>query len=755
MISQKLAFKYLALLSLTILVGPQLSALAQRYDSLKAQLPLSTYPPDQLKILLELSAAGIQESAQGNEFYLDRAFDLAHTLGDTSALGSAFMLLGDNYQARQNPDSALASYIKALQLFKAIQHAENIASAAWALAKWHATHGHEREGIFYAEQAVPHFQAEGAKESLVQLYSLLGKLHVDLSEIPLAIQYCAVAMALAHANSNHDLIAEIYFTLGRAYDVMHQFSAATAHFEAGLSLEINHNTGAQLYQTASLALRDEETAAAVALLEEAIRVYTLEQNKLALAETYLALGRAHMELFHFDDAQRQLSIAYSYAEEIGDPDPMAKAQAALAFCLLQTDNPALGREYILEALDVAKQEGLLSTKSSVFRSAADFFQGIGRLDSALFYFEKYDALQASIIEKQVSSRLGETLEAYTLQLLDRENEKIAQELDRRKADQFNQRIKIYALVAAIMAIALIAGVLYSRYTVKTRATVALERQTESINKQKEEILAQRNEIVRKNRLLEDQNQQITQGIAFARDIQLSMLPEEHELRSFFPESFIFNQPKEIVSGDIFWFAQIEQKMVLAMIDCTGHGVQGAFLTVLVNNLLNQLVLEQHMTNPAEIMTKLDRKVRKSLRSETHDTLPQGIAIALMVVDADSRWLEFTGAKMPLYYVHNYSLVQIKGDRFSVGNTLAEEKFFTRQRIKLQEGDFIYLASDGFQNQFGGKDSKKFMKTQFRRLLNSLSTLPMDSQRNVLQQRFFAWKGDHAQTDDVLVVGLQL
>ena len=406
-------------------------------------------------------------------------------------------------------------------------------------------------------------------------------------------------------------------------------------------------------------------------------------------------------------------------------------------------------------MDLALKEGSGLAKMQMYQVAADLYRSLNSLDSALYFYDKYDELREDHFNEQVDERLGEALKTYEELLVASHLAGTEREMARRDQADFNQRVKIYALVAGILGIGLIAGVLYSRYTVKARSTEALERQAESINRQKEEIMAQRNEIARKSRLMEEQTAQITNSIQYARDIQLAMLPEERELRAFFPESFIFNAPREIVSGDIFWFGQIEQRMVLAMVDCTGHGVPGAFLTVLVNNLLNQLVLEQKLYNPAEIVAQLDQKVRKTLRTDGLESQTNGLDIALMVVNAETRWLEFTGAKMPLYYVHNYSLVQIKGDRFSVGTNDGEEKFFTRQRIKLQEGDFIYLATDGFQNQFGGKDGKKFMKTQFRRLLNSLSTLPMPSQRDVLRQRFESWKGELPQTDDVLVVGLQL
>ncbi len=266
-------------------------------------------------------------------------------------------------------------------------------------------------------------------------------------------------------------------------------------------------------------------------------------------------------------------------------------------------------------------------------------------------------------------------------------------------------------------------------------------------------------------VIERKNANITDSLRYAQRIQKAILGNEEEILCNFKEGFIFFQPKDIVSGDFFWFSQVyfnaEQKSsrrILIAADCTGHGVPGAFMTVMGNALLDEIVNEKCITDPHLILAELDKKVVATLQKQNfsqNDGMDM-VILAIEEKDDNTKFVHWAGAKNPLYYIKNQQINEIKGDKFPIGgNTLKHTKVFQTHTLALNEGDIFYLFSDGFQDQFGGKDNKKYMVKRFRQFLFGISSLPLSEQRERLAQEFADWKGRREQTDDVLVMGVRV
>ena len=211
-----------------------------------------------------------------------------------------------------------------------------------------------------------------------------------------------------------------------------------------------------------------------------------------------------------------------------------------------------------------------------------------------------------------------------------------------------------------------------------------------------------------------------------------------------------------MSGDFYWFTQIEDKIVFALVDCTGHGVPGAFMTVLANSLLNQIVVETGITSPDLIVSLLDQKIQQNLhQQQLENSNTDGLDIALVLIDRKAKTLEYTGAKIPLYFYQNNKLEIIKGDRNSVGSTQQSDKSFTKQEIALEDEAMIYMSSDGFQDQFGGVENKKYMTGRFRKLLSKIAKKTIKDQQDYIEDEFLKWRRSNPQTDDILVIGFKL
>lgn len=275
------------------------------------------------------------------------------------------------------------------------------------------------------------------------------------------------------------------------------------------------------------------------------------------------------------------------------------------------------------------------------------------------------------------------------------------------------------------------------------------------------IEEQKEEIIRKNEAIKEYTDQLQNSISYAKNIQNSILISEDVIQKHLPGTFIYFEPRDIVSGDFYYISRIDNKVIIAAVDCTGHGIPGAFMSFIGYTLLNEIVKNNRITDPSEILKKLHLGVFYLLQQNRKDLLiKDGMDVALCVLDVVDKKIEFSGAKNPVYIVHNDELEVIRGDLDSIGGFSVENKNmiskkFTTHQIKYKPGSQIFLFSDGFWDQFGVDDFEKFGRKKFRELLIETSKMPLDQQKEYIRKTFIEWKGNNEQTDDVLVIGIPL
>lgn len=281
---------------------------------------------------------------------------------------------------------------------------------------------------------------------------------------------------------------------------------------------------------------------------------------------------------------------------------------------------------------------------------------------------------------------------------------------------------------------------------------------EEINQQNEEIKVQRDNISDKNQQIEKAYGQIKSSILSAERIQNAILKPPTEVMSHFEDGFILYAPRDIVSGDFFWYAVRGNEVIVAAVDCTGHGVPGAFMTMLGHSFLNQIVNENFITEPAEILRELDKKVKSTLHQNERDLNSDGMDMSILNINRVEKRVIFAGAKNPLYYFVNGQFLSIKGSNKPIGGTSYRlKKDFESKELSIEGGEVFYMQSDGYQDQFGGQAAKrrKFMKKHYKQILSEIYYLPMSKQEEILQTKLNQWKGNHPQTDDILVMGIRV
>ncbi len=271
----------------------------------------------------------------------------------------------------------------------------------------------------------------------------------------------------------------------------------------------------------------------------------------------------------------------------------------------------------------------------------------------------------------------------------------------------------------------------------------------------EEVVRQKEEVERQSRKVVELYKNVTDSIRYAKRLQESILPPDRRIRELLPNSFVYYRPKDIVSGDFYWIEQVEDKVIFAAVDCTGHGVPGAFMSLIGHNGLNQAVKERGRSRPSEVLKDLNKIAYDALHKDRDQYLVRdGMDMALCSLDPQKRILEYAGANCPLYIVRNGEVLHYPPDKNAIGSFDLNGKDFTDHRIQLEPEDMVYIFSDGYADQFGGEKGKKFLYRRFRELLLEISTQPVDQQRILLQESFNRWRGAHEQVDDILVMGMR-
>lgn len=279
---------------------------------------------------------------------------------------------------------------------------------------------------------------------------------------------------------------------------------------------------------------------------------------------------------------------------------------------------------------------------------------------------------------------------------------------------------------------------------------------QKVKERTEEVVRQKEEIEVKNEELGILYKQVTDSILYAKRIQEAILPPDSFIKTLLPESFVLYKPKDIVSGDFYWLDGKDDVVYFSAVDCTGHGVPGAFMSLVGYNILKDIVTNTNLKEPGEMLNKMRDQVVKTLHADTDENRAKdGMDMTLCSLNKKTLELQYAAAYNPLYIVRNGELIENPANKFPIGAFIGEKKNFDNHVIQLQKNDIIYLFSDGYADQFGGPKGKKFMVGNFRKLLLKVSTSPIGEQKALLDQTLLEWQGTHEQVDDILLIGVKV
>ncbi len=386
---------------------------------------------------------------------------------------------------------------------------------------------------------------------------------------------------------------------------------------------------------------------------------------------------------------------------------------------------------------------LLNRVTQAYALRKDFKNAYNALKVGYDYYVKNYELKDSIKNIERDAIFADMATKYETDKKEKLNRIQKLEIANEKASNSRKKTIIYAFILGMIMLAVLLFIAVRSYRLAKLAS-------RKIQKQKEQIEGQRDEIAYKNK-------EITSSIEYAKSLQDAILPNEEFIKSFIPKNFILWLPRDIVSGDFYWFYEKAGKIFLAAADCTGHGVPGAFVSMTCHNILNQVVIDQDTEHPGEILSKVHIAVSKVFRREgSLSKANDGMDIALMCIDRQKNSIEFAGAMNPLVRIHQGEVISYKTDRYAIGGRTPIDFTFTTQKIEFFKGDIYYMFSDGFKDQFGGEEGKKYMNTRFVKLLHEIHKDDFENQKSKLKSELLTWIGHkHERTDDVLIIGFEI
>jgi serine phosphatase RsbU (regulator of sigma subunit)/tetratricopeptide (TPR) repeat protein len=583
-------------------------------------------------------------------------------------------------------------------------------------------------------------------------YNLTGVCYVNKGNYPKALNAYLKALDLFLAGGYKKGIADTYGNIGNIYYYQHDYKQTLEYYFKQLKVdeEINNRKGqATCMNNIGLAFKEEQNfTQALEYNFKALDIFEEIHNKHGIGSTYGYIGNAYLDQGKLDKSMEYYSKGLALQKEIQDEQGMGISYINLGELSFQMNNYKLAIAYADSSVKISKKIGYTDLERAGYKNLADAYSKTGKYKEAYESHVVFKNLTDSIYNAENSKQLGDI--KTQLEVSKKEAElklKSAVERETLKATateaEKRQRVIIYAVLVALLIVILFSLFLISRFRI--------------IQKQKRVIEEQK-------KVVDSKNTSITDSINYAKRIQQAKLPHRDEISASLPGSFVLFKPKDIVSGDFYFFHKIpaqkdgsgDERIFLAVADCTGHGVPGAFMSMIGTEKLEDAVAQSKDT--AEILTLLDKGIRASLRqSDSIESTRDGMDIAICCISKKEKTLTYSGAHIPLWIVRNQQSVveKVKATKKAIGGLRDDSHLFDRHELRWQEGDTFYLTTDGYADQFGGKKGKKLMTKRFKSLLLEIQHKSMNDQEKHLDDFAEKWKSNMEQVDDILVIGVRL
>ena len=725
----------LGLTSATAMAQDSEDAFSRQLDSL---LTLANTLDDEDSLLTVLHTISMtHNNVDSVEKYSMRELELAEKAGAPQMVVSAYMALGWCYYNRYDYDTANTFYYKAINICDSIGDKKSLAICYHDLANSMAMMSHYNESDDYDRLALKLFVELNDSAYISYIYRSLGQTCIDFYRFKMAKEHLLKALEIDIKQNNKAGMADDYMHIGTAE--LREF--CDKQTDSLIVMAKNHTT-----QAYSLLNSTNNELVLMIVCQNLMDIYF----KFALTKEY-----PERQIF-IDSSKYFFQQGFDLARKNGYLDDshdfkMMKAR----YCIEEKDYDHAFR--ILNRADKEFQDdsAYIDFRIDLYEVFAEYYSSVGQYKKAFEYQSKAKKLRKENFNIGYALQAGQSNVQEEFDCMRQDQEIKSEQLKiMSKEQKFRQTITNISSGAALVILTIFITMSYNGMKRKRRLGGMLERHNKYIKKQRDELSAT--------------NNQIKASISYAQRIQYSMMPDKSEITNLFGDTLVMWQPLNTVSGDFYWATKVGNKKLLAVVDCTGHGVPGALMSMLGMSMLSDIVNSLRFRNAepvaSEILDQMRSRVIESLHQTERNTMAlDGMDMALCILDEDKKTMQFAGAFRPIVIVRNGKTILHKGDKMPVSLLSIDDKPFHNNVIEMQHGDTVYLFSDGIQDQLGYNDNGKVGKFSTRRLISILersSKKSFDEQYRIIEDALEDWRSSQiekpfTQTDDIILVGFRI
>ncbi len=706
-----------------------------------------------------------QKDLTRSDEYLIQALNLAREIKDLKIQGEVQYWQAENLRISGNTQEALAKYNNALESAQKTEDLNTMASIYISTGGIHFAQGNFNDAIKNYEEAKRLRIEQGNTFRAAHTDINIANAYFYLAKYELAIEYYQKALPVLEQYKNNQGIAAVYNGIATIYFTQQFYDKALENHLK--KLEISRQMGDQKevgntlnnigivyskiatdslgnlfgtnYQDSVITEKSDKYLQlfnrALDYFQQSLAIREQINDRSGLAKTLNNIGTSYLYSGKLDMARDNFERSLAVSEEINDASEIANSLLRIGTIYNYKGQYDRALNYLNQSLGFAHNLGIKETIQDIYDNLSEVYARSNNYQKALEFYKLRSAIKDSIYRKETSDMISEMQVKYETEAVMKDNQLLTTQsaLDQSKVRQ--QKIIIYFFIFGLFSVLSLVFLLVRQNNQKKKANL---------------------ELAQKNTLITEQKKEITDSIQYASRIQKALLPPGDYIDKLIPERFIVYFPRDIVSGDYYWITEMNGKIICVTADCTGHGVPGAFMSMLGIAFLNHILIKQDELHTDEILNDLRSHVITSLHQTGKEGESQdGMDVALYIIDIEKMKLEYSGANISLYLFRDSELIEFKADKMPIGIHVKADIPFTRHNVDILKNDMLYTHTDGYADQFGGPLQKKLMVKNFKNVLSEIHNRPVEEQKQKLVNVFNDWKNGFAQVDDVLVVGVRI
>jgi tetratricopeptide (TPR) repeat protein len=686
-------------------------------------------------------------------YWYEKAVQIRFAMKDSVKMADSYSNMGKMAREQNLYNDAINYYVKALKLYEVLQMQQKEAYTRLLLggAYWASKQYQKALQEYLVTQR--RYEAMNNKPQVASVLKNIGLIYRDIGNFDKAVEYHQQSLAIYRETDNLLMVGIAINILAGDYWSVGNFNQALDTYLKALDVrkELGNKTHiAGSYNNIALAYKSlEKTDSALVNYNRSLKLYVELKDRQNEAAIYNNIGNLYKKNNELDSAYNYLQKALILRKEINHLQGIGYSSFNIAQVLVGLNRSKKARGYLLDAERVAREldDNYLIKESCLILS--EILKKEGQYKQSLNYYQEYHNA-----EKRM--QLDESIRRVADMQIRFEAEKRQRIVEKKDAELQQQRMRIYYLTGGVVLLIVLIILAIVAFLQKRKSNKLLALRNAEIEEQKAEIEAQRDLATEQRDMISEQNTKITDSIQYASRIQNALLPPESQMDNMLQQHFILFKPRDVVSGDFYYFQKYKKYTVIVAADCTGHGVPGAFMSMLGISMLNEIMAMDNLENAGQMLDVLRNKVKHNLhQTSVADSNSDGMDLSMILLDRESFKLHFAGANNPLLIVRNGEVVNYEGDRMPIGVHMYDEESFSNHEIQIEKADKLYMFSDGFMDQFGGKKGRKLMSKNFKQLILDTSKFDLKRQKTELESFFEKWRGENKQIDDVVVIGLEI